>query len=41
MDIFMYLLDLPFIKELVIGLIVNVLWHLIMTYKVTIKIEKK
>ncbi|WP_257146824.1 hypothetical protein [Priestia megaterium] len=41
MDIFVFLLNLPLLKELVIGLLVNALWELISKYKVTVKIEKR
>jgi len=36
MDIFVF-----FLKELGVGLIVNALWHIISTYKVTVRIEKR
>jgi hypothetical protein len=41
MDIFMYLLDFPFVKELVIGLAINYICDLFKQYKMTVKIEKR
>lgn len=41
MDIFVYIFKLPLLKEVAIGLLVNVIWQLVLTYKVTVKIEKR
>lgn len=41
MDIFVFLLNLPLLKELSIGLLGNAIWYLISTYKISVKIEKR